>query len=62
MGCGQFAVYVFFAKKEINSGMELTFDYNWELVRRQVGTVCLCGSHNYYGQTEKREKGGKKVR
>ncbi len=26
----------FFAKNKINSGMELTFDYNWELVSRQV--------------------------
>jgi SET domain-containing protein len=31
----------FFAKKKINNGMELTFDYNWELVSKQVGTVCL---------------------
>jgi SET domain-containing protein len=29
----------FFAKKMINSGMELTFGYNWELVSRHVGTV-----------------------
>ncbi len=44
----------FFAKKKINSGMELTFDYNWELVNGQVGTVCLCGSDNCDGQIEKK--------
>jgi SET domain-containing protein len=26
----------FFAKKKIKSGMELTFDYNWDLVSGQV--------------------------
>ncbi len=31
----------FFAKKKIKSGMEFTFDYNWELVSGQVQTVCL---------------------
>jgi hypothetical protein len=49
----------FFAKKKINSGMELTFDYNWELVSRQVGTVCLCGSDNCYGKIEKKRHGEK---
>ena len=33
--------------------MELTFDYSWELVSRQAGTVCLCGSGD--GQIEKKE-------
>ncbi len=44
----------YFAKKKINSGMDLTFDYNWELVSRQVGTVCLCRSDNCDGQIEKK--------
>ncbi len=26
----------FFAKKNITSGMEFTFDYNWDWVSRQV--------------------------
>jgi SET domain-containing protein len=46
----------FFAKKKINSGMELTFDNNWELESGQVGTVCLCGSDNCDGHIEKKRK------
>jgi SET domain-containing protein len=46
----------FFAKKNIKSGMELTFDYNLELVSGQVGTVCLCWSDNSDGQIEKKRK------
>ena len=33
----------FYAKKNIKSGMEFTFDYNWDWVSGQVQTVCLCG-------------------
>ncbi len=46
----------FFAKKKTHSGMELTFDYNWELVNGQVGMVCLCGSDNCDGKIEKKRK------
>jgi SET domain-containing protein len=36
----------FFAKRKINSGMELTFDFNWELVGpRGAPTTC----HNQHG-------------
>ncbi len=46
----------FFAKKNIKSGIELTFDYNWDLVSGQVGTVCLCGSENCDGCIEKKKR------
>jgi SET domain-containing protein len=46
----------FFAKKNIKSGMEITFDYNWDWVSRQVHTVCLCGSDNCDGYIEKKRK------
>jgi SET domain-containing protein len=47
----------FFAKKKIHNGMELvTFDNNWELVKGQVQTVCLCKSDNCDGQIEKKRK------
>ncbi len=39
----------FFAKKNIMSGMEVTFDYNWDWVSGHVPTVCLCGSDNCDG-------------
>ncbi len=42
----------FFAKKKINSRIEVTFDYNWELVSGQDVTVCLWGSYNCDGQIE----------
>jgi hypothetical protein len=45
----------FFAKKKINSGMELTFDQNWVLESGQVGTVCLCWSDNCDKQIENKE-------
>jgi SET domain-containing protein len=35
-----------FAKKNMKSGMEFTFNYNWDWVSRQVQTVCLCRSDN----------------
>ncbi len=56
MGCRGLPHKCFFAKKKINSGMESTFDYNWELVSGQVGTVCLCGSDKCDGQIEKKRK------
>jgi SET domain-containing protein len=34
----------FFAKKNMKIGMEFMFDYNWDWVRGQVRTVCLCRS------------------
>ncbi len=46
----------FFAKKKINSGMELTFDYNWELESGKVGTFCLCRSNNCDGQIKNKRK------
>ncbi len=45
----------FFAKKNIKSGMEFTFNYNWDWVSRQVQTVCLCGSQNCDGYIEKKK-------
>jgi hypothetical protein len=36
---------VFFAKKEIEKGAELTFDYNWSK-KRGKGTRCFCGGGN----------------
>jgi histone-lysine N-methyltransferase SETD1 len=47
--CGWFAVHVLFLKKNINSGMELTFDYYWEFESGQVGTICFYGSDNCDG-------------
>ncbi len=46
----------FFAKKNIKSGMEFTFDYTWDWVSGQVQTVCLCGSDNCDGYIEKKRK------
>ncbi len=43
----------FFAKKNIKSGIEFTFDYNWDCVSGQVQTVCLCWSDNCDGCIEK---------
>jgi SET domain-containing protein len=34
----------FFANKNIKSGMEFTFNYNWDRVSGQVQIVCLCRS------------------
>ncbi len=45
----------FFAKKNVKSGMEFTFDYNWDWVSRQDQTVCLCGSENCDGCIEMRK-------
>ncbi len=45
----------FFAKKNIKSGMEFTFDYNWDQVSGQVQTVCLCGSDNCDRYIEKKD-------
>ncbi len=44
----------FFAKKNIKSGMEFTFDYNWDWVSGQVQTVCLCRSNNCDRYLEKK--------
>jgi hypothetical protein len=46
----------FFAKKNIKSGKEFTFDYNWDWVSGQVQTVCLCWSDNCDGYIEKNER------
>ncbi len=46
----------FFATKNIKSGMEFTFDYNWDWVSGQVQTVCLCGSENCNGYIEKKKR------
>ncbi len=37
--------------------MEFTFDYNWDWVRGQVQTVCLCGSENCDGYIDKNKDG-----
>jgi SET domain-containing protein len=47
----------FFAKKNIKIGMEfMFFDYNWDWVRRQVRTVCLCRSKNCDGYIDKKKR------
>ncbi len=46
----------FFAKKNIKIGMEFTFDYNWDWVRGQAQTVCLCGSENCDGYINKKKR------
>ncbi len=45
----------FFAKNKIKSGMEFTFDHNWDWVSKQVQTFCLCRSDNCDGYIEKKE-------
>ncbi len=45
----------FFAKKNIKSGIEFTFDYNWDWVSRHFQTVCLCGSDKCEGYIEKKK-------
>ncbi len=52
----------FFAKKNIKSGMEFTFDYNWDWVSGQLQTVCLCRSNNCDGYIEKKERRREKFR
>jgi SET domain-containing protein len=44
-----------FAKKNIKSGMEFTFNYNWGWVSGQVQTVCLYGSENCDGYIKKKK-------
>jgi histone-lysine N-methyltransferase ASH1L len=46
----------FFAKKNIKSGMEFTFDSNWDRVSRQDQTVCLCRLNNCDGYIEKNKE------
>ena len=46
----------FYSKKNIKIGIEFMFDYNWDWVRGQVRTVCLCGSDNCDGYIEKKRK------
>jgi SET domain-containing protein len=46
----------FFAKKNVKSGIEFTFDYNWDWVSKQVLRVCLCRSDNCDGYIEKKRK------
>jgi hypothetical protein len=43
-GVGSLPRMCFFAKKNMKSGMEFPFDYNWDWVSGQVQTVCLCRS------------------
>jgi SET domain-containing protein len=45
----------FFAKKNIKSGMEFTFNYKWDWVSRQLQTVCLCQSDSWDGYIEKKK-------
>jgi hypothetical protein len=44
------------ASNKIKSGMEFTFDYNWDWISKQVQTVCLCMSDNCDGSIEKKIK------
>ena len=46
----------FFAKKNVKSVMEFTFDYNWDWVSGHVQTVCLCRSINCDGYIEEKRK------
>ena len=43
----------FFAKKEIMSGTELTFDYNWTKEKGKKSTECTCGEEICDGYMEK---------
>jgi SET domain-containing protein len=45
-----------FAKKKMKSGMEFTFDYNWDWVSGQFQRVCLWGSDNCDGYSDKERK------
>ena len=36
----------FFAKKDIEKGAELTFDYQWAKIMGKRPTKCLCGEEN----------------
>ena len=42
-----------FALKNIRSGSELTFDYNWQRKQEHPFTECLCGSKKCNGKIEK---------
>jgi hypothetical protein len=55
-GVGSLLCMCFFANKNVKSGMEFTFDYNWDWVSKQVQTVCLCRSNNCDGYIEKKER------
>jgi SET domain-containing protein len=56
LGVGGLPRMCFFAKKNIKSGMEFIFDYNWDWVSGQVQTVCLCRSENCDGYIEKKKR------
>ncbi len=43
----------FFAKRDIEKGAELTFDYQWANVMGKRRTKCLCGEENCRGYIEK---------
>jgi SET domain-containing protein len=43
----------FFAKRDIEKGAELTFDYQWANVMGKKSTKCLCGEENCRGYIEK---------
>ena len=43
----------FFARKEITSGTELTFDYNWTKGKGKKRTKCTCGEEICDGYIEK---------
>ncbi len=43
----------FFAKRDIEKGAKLTFDYQWDKVMGKKPTKCLCGEENCCGYIEK---------
>ncbi len=43
---------VFFARKEIERGTELTLDYNWTKEKGKKRTLCSCGETIFYGYIE----------
>jgi SET domain-containing protein len=53
MVCQRIAAHVFFAKRDIEKGAELKFDYQWAKVMGKRPTKCLCGEENYRGYIEK---------
>ena len=60
LNCKPFQWYVkglprmcFFAKRDIEKGAELTFDYQWAKVMGKRPTKCLCGEENCRGYIEK---------
>ena len=44
---------VLFAKRDIEKGAKLTFDYQWAKIMGKIPSKCLCGEENCRGYIEK---------